>query len=79
MRILPHLKGVWRRWLKFAEILGNIQMIIILTIIYWILVSVTAIPYKLFTDRLGLRRSGTYRWVSRGPVPDVLEAMRRQG
>ena len=41
-------KKVWAAWLKFADKLGTIQMMIILTVIYWTFVSVMAIPFKLF-------------------------------
>ena len=76
LRILA--KG-WRGWLKFAHILGNIQISIFLTLVYWILFPLWAIPYRLFSDRLALRNPDRARWMSRVPDPDRMESMRKQG
>lgn len=73
------LAKAWRYWLKFAEKLGNIQMVILLTIIYWTGFLVLAIPFKLLSDPLALKRPGASRWVHRTPVADILESMRKQG
>ena len=73
------LGRAWRRWLKFAEILGNIQMTVFLSIIYWTLLLMIAIPFKLFSDPLSIKRERSSKWVSRRRDPDVLESMRRQG
>jgi len=70
---------VWRGWIRFATILGNIQMIIMLSVIYWIMLTLLAIPFKLLTDPLGLRRPGNRRWIQRQPISEVMESMRRQG
>ena len=37
------LKMVWRGWLKFAHVVGTIQMVIILTLVYWIMLSIMAL------------------------------------
>lgn len=71
-------KSLRRRWLRFAEILGNIQMVVFLTLVYWILGTLTAIPFKLFADPLALRDPRAARWHHRDPVPDILESMRKQ-
>lgn len=73
------LDKVWRGWLKFAEILGNIQMTILLSLIYWTLLLMLAIPFKLISDPLSIKRVRCSRWISRVPASDVLESMRRQG
>jgi hypothetical protein len=49
------LKTVWKGWLVFAEKLGTVQMIILLTLLYLILVVFMAIPFKFFADPLHLR------------------------
>ncbi|MCH7787489.1 MAG: hypothetical protein IIC22_08255, partial [Chloroflexi bacterium] len=72
------LRRAWRGWLRFAEILGVIQMTIILSLVYWTLVMITAVFLKLFADPLALRRSHRNLWVRRQDAPDVLESMRRQ-
>lgn len=73
------LAKVWRGWLKFAEVVGNVQMIVLLSIIYWTMLLVLAVPFKFLSDPLGLKRGRVFRWVSREPVSDVLESMRKQG
>ena len=77
--MLTILKKAWRVWLKFAEILGNIMMMFWLTIIYFTLFLIVAVPFKLFSDPLGLRHAHRSRWVKREPLSSVIEAMRRQG
>ena len=77
--MLQILKTAWRRWLRFAELLGNVQMTIFLTVIYWTLFMLIAIPFKLLADPLQKRGPGQGRWVHRHPVSDILEAMKKQG
>ena len=47
-------RRAWARWLRFAEIVGTVQMVIILTLVYWTVVAATAIPCKILADPLGL-------------------------
>ena len=68
-----------RQWLRFAELLGNIQITIILSILYWTLLLALALPYKVFNDRLALRNAGRARWIERIPGIDWLGSMRKQG
>ena len=72
-------KRAWRRWMKVGEFLGNFQMIVILTLIHWIVMTLTAIPFKLLADPLALRNASRSRWIQRARVADVLESMRKQG
>ena len=72
-------KRAWRRWMKVGEFLGNFQMIVILTLVYWIVMTLTAIPFKLLADPLALRNASRSRWIQRARVADVLESMRKQG
>ena len=76
---MTFLRIAWRGWLRFAKILGNIQMVILLSVIYWIMLTVLAIPMKLLTDPLGLRRPRNRRWTQRQPNAEVMESMKRQG
>ena len=73
------LRIAWGRWLKIAEALGNIQMTILLSLIYWTFVLILAVPIKVLSDRLGLRHTGRAHWVDRSPEVDQLESMRKQG
>jgi hypothetical protein len=71
------LRKVWKGWLKFAEVFGNIQMTILLSLIYWVMVPIVAVPFKLLADPLALRRSR--RWVARNPESIGIDSMRKQG
>ena len=67
---------LWKRWKRIAHRAAEIQSLVILTILYWVIV----VPIGLF--RKG-RRSGTRQtpeWIVRG-VPDTLglDEARRQG
>ena len=77
--LLGALKKAWSAWLKFATVLGTIQMLVILTVIYWTLLPIIAIPFKFLSDPLTLRRSNRGGWVQRSPVSHTIETMRKQG
>lgn len=72
-------KQLWRGWLKFAHILGTVQMMIILTLIYWTILAVMAVPYRLFADSLGSKSLGRNGWTKREPVADRWTEMQSQG
>ena len=57
---------------------GNVVMSVWLTILYWTLLAVIALPFKLFADPLALRRRDR-SWVFRDAETDVLGWMKRQG
>lgn len=65
--------------IKLAEIIGNFQMAIILSLIYWTIFAVVAIPIKFFTDPLMLKHPDRAGWISKEPVADVHEFTKRQG
>ena len=72
------LKTAWRGWLKFAEVLGTIQMMVILSLVYWIMLPIIAIPLKLFSDPLMLRNLGQARWIKRDSGSPTLDEMKQQ-
>jgi hypothetical protein len=65
--------------MRFAEIFGNFQMILMLTVLYWTIVLLIAIPFKLLADPLSLRKNRGPSWTDRPPESDVMGSMRRQG
>ena len=69
---------VWHGWLRFARVVGTVQMIVVLSLVYWTLAALIAIPFRLFVGSLARRRSHQSGWVRRHPVPDVLDAMKKQ-
>ena len=70
---------MWRKWIALATILGNIQMIVLLSIVYWVMVSMLALPLKLLSDPLGMRKSHGARWLKRPPQDHMIDSMKKQG
>ena len=73
------MKRFWAAWVKIAEIIGNAQMIVILTAIYWTMLLIVAVPFKLFSDPLLLKPNKKIEWHKRPVQKHDLESLRRQG
>ena len=71
------MTSAWRAWLRFAQILGNVQMTIVLTVVYWLFVTVLFIPAGIISDPLRVRR--VRGWLERTDSDAGLDSMRRQG
>ncbi len=71
-------KAAWRGWLKFVEIFGTVQMVIVLTVVYWTLVAVMAVPFKLFSDPMTMKGPRFVQWAQRSTEEKMLDAMKRQ-
>ena len=69
---------IWKGWIRFAEIIGTIQMTILLSIVYWILMPFVAIPFRFLSDPLALKAPNRSHWVKREPISDMFEAMKNQ-
>jgi len=65
--------------LKFAHVLGTFQMMVVLTIIYWVIVPWVAVPMKLLSDPLRFRRPRATGWRDRPEIPDARAYLRREG
>ena len=48
--------------MKVAEVIGTVQMIIILSILYWLVLPLMAIPFKLLSDPLKIKRPSQSNW-----------------
>lgn len=71
------LVALWRLWLKFTMLIGTVQMLVFLTLVYWLAVPLIGPPLRLFKDPLRSRRSGS-TWVLRSPTPIDRELMGNQ-
>ena len=78
VNILRVLKTLWKHWVKLGEKLGTLQIIVFLSIAYWTIGLISAIPVKLFSDPLTLKKNSGH-WKTHHPPSDVLEYMRKQG
>ena len=71
-------KKIFYIWQRFAQFLGNVQMILLLSILYWTVVTLIAIPYKILSNPLSISKGDRTLWNPRTPVENVLESMRKQ-
>ena len=66
------------RWLAFAHLIGTVQMVVMLTVVYWVFIPLMYIPFGLISDPLRLRRSAGSGWREREIPNDAMEFMLRQ-
>lgn len=45
--------SLWQKWLKFAEVIGNINARIILTILYFLVFSIPSFFLTFIFDKVG--------------------------
>ena len=76
--IRSRLRGILKGWLAFAHLIGTVQMVILLTIVYWVFIPLVYVPFGLISDPLRLRRPKGSRWREREGSEHVMESMRRQ-
>ena len=51
------LSIIYKYWMMFLKFFGNIQMFILLTLIYIIFIPILWLPIKIFADPLNLKTS----------------------
>ena len=78
IKIINWKQVFWQKWMAFAQILGTIQMIILLSIIYWVLIPIVAITFRFISDPLGLKDPNQSKWVKRRPQENLFESMKNQ-
>ena len=64
---------------QVLQIDQNVQMIVILTAMYWSMLLIVAVPFKLFSDPLFLKSNKPIEWHQRAEKKYDLESLRRQG
>ena len=78
--MLSKFRTLLQGWIRFATLLGNIQIIVVLSLIYWTMVLMVAVPFKLLASPLAMKRSNIRsRWVVCRSRTSGLDWMRRQG
>jgi hypothetical protein len=68
--IMRVLRPIGRAWLWFVVLLGTVQMMILLFVVYWLLIPFFAIPFKILSDPFDFRATGKIDWTPREPVED---------
>ena len=71
-------RRAWDGWMKFAEMMGTVNLIIILSIMYWTMLTVVAIPFRLASDPLRIKTSEGHGWIVRESFDSDVESMRSQ-
>ena len=69
---------VWHGWLRFAELFGRVMFFLIMTVLYFTMVSLIAIPHRILSDPLLLRDRGTSTWHTRQQSASDRASMQRQ-
>ena len=69
---------LWAWWLRVTHAIGIGQMVIILSLLYWGVCSLLALPLRIFSDPMALRRSSGPTWIKRDDSADSVDAMRQQ-
>lgn len=76
------IKSIWNVWMKFVVIFGNIQMTLIVSVVYWVVLPFTGVIAALVSDPLERRLRHKSTWIKRSTCdrhPDSLDELRRQG
>ena len=74
----PRLRSFLDGWLAFAHLIGTVQMVVLLTVVYWMFIPIVYVPFGLIADPLKLRRSTGSGWRERDIPGDAMEYMTRQ-
>lgn len=73
------MKRFWAWWLCFAEVIGTFQSRVVLTILYFVLVSPFGLVVRIFSDPLGIKsRRQTTSWSDSSARSETLEGAKRQ-
>ena len=71
-------KNIWDKWLKFATILGNFQMMLILWVGYFILLMPFSLFFTILKDPLKIKNKPKSNWVKRKKIINISEYLRQQ-
>ena len=72
------MRRLGQQWIKIAEKIGTVQMIIVLSLVYWLFLAPIAIVFKFISDPLSLRKPEHARWLEREKTSTTLESMKKQ-
>ena len=71
-------RRLWARWIRIAEVIGTINMAIILTVIFVVIVGFMALPFKILADPLKVKKNQGSNWNKRIINKDILNSMKNQ-
>jgi hypothetical protein len=74
------LRPIQRGWMAFALVLGHVNTRIILTVLFYLVMTPVGLIMRLFRDPLDRSMSGntTTHWTKRAPEPAEIQRYERQ-
>jgi hypothetical protein len=74
-----NFRRVLNAWLKAVDVLGTVQMMIILTILYWLLVTPLGLIMPWFEDPLSSKKPSKTNWHERTSPSGGTDFFKDQG
>ena len=73
------MKKLWAKWKAFAQIVGDFQALILLTLIYFVIVTPFGVLVRAFSDPLKVKHTPhSSMWFPKQVEEATLENARRQ-
>ena len=72
-------KLIWDKWIAISTLIGNVQMTIILWIIYIFLLTPMGLFFTIFKDPLQLKKHTNSNWTQRQKIRDKNDFFNKQG
>jgi hypothetical protein len=73
------VRKAWNGWSKFVRILGTVQMVIMLFIVYWVMVMPIGVISSIFQDPLRHKQPEKSNWIERSNPTSGADFFGRQG
>ena len=74
---MSFLKNLWEVWKRIAHRIARFNAMVLCTLLYFILIPLVAVPFRLRKDPL--RLSGSAEFLPRDPRDQTLEETAKQG
>lgn len=72
------MKKIFYRIKKFAKVVIDIQVRVILSIAYFVIITPIALFARVFSDPLEIKRSSVSYWKTHKKIVDISEFLTRQ-
>jgi hypothetical protein len=71
-------RSLWEGWKRVARKIGEVQAVIVFTVLYYCVIGPVGLVLQLLSDPLRLRARGGTHWVPRPGMHATLDRARRQ-
>lgn len=72
------VRSLWTRWKVIAEKIGHFQTMLILSVVYFVVVSPFALVVRFLKDPLRIRKIEESNWIEKGSLDHTIETARKQ-